>query len=743
MIEILKDIDLKLQKEFENSQIILTFQEYLELLATNPEKQIRASAQYMVDMLDYFGREDYVPLGKSETLYRFKLFDQPINGYASQVVGLESVQTRIYQSLKSFARQGFNNRLILLHGPNGSAKSTLVHSLMSGMERYAQTQEGAVYTFNWIFPLEKSSKAGIGIQTYSHSSQESDSFAKLPEDQIAARIPSETKDHPILLIPSQERENLLIKLLGEEKAKKIWKKVPEYLKSGDLSHRCRQIYDALLTTYQGDYEKVLKHIQVNRFFYSKRYRKGLSTVEPQMHVDANYNLLTFNRSINMLPSALQSMNFFTVGGNLVDGNRGVVEYSDLLKRPIDTFKYLLTACETGSVSVGNTNLYIDTVMLGSSNEIQLDAFKEFPDFNSFKARIQLIRVPYLLDISREKLIYNQLLNQYPSDKHTAPHVPWTLASWAVLTRLKKPNSINYPPTVSAIISKLTPIEKAKLYDNGKMPEYLNPEERQLLKSHLGKIKDEYNNIPYYEGRMGASARELKSILHDAIQNQDFKCISPLSVIKEIERFIKRVSEYDFLKQEVKDGYHDVPSFVAVVKREYLDRIDYEVRSSMGLYDVDQWESFIQKYVLHISHFLKKEKIPNPVTGKGDEADQNLIQEFEKIVDAPKEGKTLEKFRQNVISRIGAWSLDHKNQKVVYSEIFPEYWSKIEKHYYDSQKGLLQNMNNALQHHGTDKVDNQSDDYKLAIQTLENLKKSYSYCDNCAKEVVGFLMKERY
>ena len=110
-----------------------------------------------------------------------------------------------------------------------------------------------------------------------------------------------------------------------------------------------------------------------------------------------------------------------MGGDLIDANRGMVEYSDLLKRPVDTFKYLLIACETGNVNVGSSIAHLDTVLIGSTNELQLDAFKEFPDFTSFKARIELVRVPYLLEYSQEQKIYDLQIKKIAGDKHVAPH----------------------------------------------------------------------------------------------------------------------------------------------------------------------------------------------------------------------------------------------------------------------------------------------------------------------------------
>ena len=65
--------------------------------------------------------------------------------------------------MANFAREGRVNKLILLHGPNGSAKSTFIGCLMRAMEHYSRQPEGALYRFNWVFPTESVAKKGIGF----------------------------------------------------------------------------------------------------------------------------------------------------------------------------------------------------------------------------------------------------------------------------------------------------------------------------------------------------------------------------------------------------------------------------------------------------------------------------------------------------------------------------------------------------------------------------------------------------
>jgi len=755
--EILSSIDLSIRKEFDSNRRVLSFDEYIALLGENPEQQTRGSARYAADMMDFFGKTTIPSSENSSGLTRFKLFDLPVDGQAQKVVGHEQVQNHIYRAFRNFSRQSFNNRLILLHGPNGSAKSSLIHALMNGLEHYSHEAGGAIYSFNWVFPVERYTKSGIGINTRQGPPREPlQSYAKIPDEEVAARLPCDLKDHPLLVIPQEHRFEFLQGLLGPEKAHQLWDSMPIYLTQGDLCHRCRQIFDNLLVAHNGDFRKILMHIQVERIYFARRYRQGLVTIEPQLHVDAQYHQLSYNRSLGSLPVSLQSLNLFTLTGDLVDGNRGMIEYSDILKRPVDTFKYLLSACETGSINVGSSIAYLDTVLIGSTNELQLDAFKEFPDFISFKARIELIRVPYLLSVSQEQEIYDGETVRTAREKHVAPHSAWSTALWAVLTRLKKSNNINYPPNISGMISNLTPIEKSRLYDTGEVPASLSPEDRKILRSSIKRIREEYANVPYYEGRTGASAREMKSILHDAAHNSDFPCLSPLAILREMEEFVKRVSEYEFLKQEVKDGYHDAVEFIHVVRNEYLTRIDREVRDSIGLYNSNQWEEFLKKYVQQISLVLKREKTKNPITGKMEDPDYALINELEKIIEVPEDSTAKEAFRQNIISQIGAWSLDHPKETVVYAKVFPDFWRKLEKHYYESQKTLLTKMHDALLVYGSETSpldtptenspfgqDPDSEGAVLARQTVNNMVARQGYCLRCAKEVISFLLKQRY
>ena len=152
---------------------------------------------------------------------------------------------------------------------------------------------------------------------------------------------------------------------------------------------------------------MLRHVRVERFEVSHRYRQGWVTVEPQLSVDATERQITADRTLGALPPSLQSVSLFEYGGELVGANRGIIEFDDLLKRPLEHYKYLLTTVERAAVSMTSATLFLDLVFLGSCNDIHLAAFREIPDFQSFKGRIELVRVPFILDVRHEEALYQR------------------------------------------------------------------------------------------------------------------------------------------------------------------------------------------------------------------------------------------------------------------------------------------------------------------------------------------------
>ena len=682
--DLLRALGDSVRDDFTRNRRVMSFAEYLDLVVSEPTRQLRSSAQYIVDAFDHFGSSQVkYPWGE---VRHFHLFDAPWAGGEDRLFGQEHVQNAVYKVMRSFVQDGRPNKLILLHGPNGSAKSTFVRCMGRGMEHYSTLDEGALYRFSWIFPSTKSTKGGIGFGGVGASAHDAlDSFAFLPDDQVDARLGDELRDHPLLLVPYEDRQKLIDQLVGPSIKSKEFN-VSDYLRQGSLSPKNRAIYDALLASYGGEYIQVLRHIRIERFEISHRYRTGWVTVEPQLSVDATERQVTADRTLGALPPSLQSVSLHEFGGEVVGANRGMIEFDDLLKRPLEHYKYLLTTVERAALSMTSATLFLDLAFIGSSNDIHLAAFREIPDFQSFKGRIELVRVPFILDVRHEEALYQARLREAAGQRHIAPHTAYVAALWAVLSRMRKPQIERFPSTLAEVIGKLTPLEKAELYSTGELPDDISPDRARELSAQIKELWHESDTYPIYEGRVGASPREMQTVLLAAAGSTRYDYVSPLVVLDEIQELCKQTSLYEFLRQDVQpSGYHDHRKLADVARGRLFDKIDDDVRVAVGLVEESEYTRVFERYITHVMNSIKKEKVRNPQTGRMDDPDEGMMKEVERTLEVS--GKP-EEFRQGLIAKIGAWSLDHRGQKPVPGDIFPDLLRKLRDAYFEKHKKTI-------------------------------------------------------
>ena len=71
----LRHISEQVQREFEQERRVLSFQEYLELFASDPPRHSRDASRYLRDMFDHYGHVTVERPWGAET--RFSLFDLP------------------------------------------------------------------------------------------------------------------------------------------------------------------------------------------------------------------------------------------------------------------------------------------------------------------------------------------------------------------------------------------------------------------------------------------------------------------------------------------------------------------------------------------------------------------------------------------------------------------------------------------------------------------------------------------
>src|SRR5207302_4838405 len=129
-----------------------SFEEYLKIVRQNP-RVTRTAYQRLYDMILSHGKTEYIDNKKK--LIRYHFFSDEKNGGRDAVFGLDVPLMKLVNVFKSASLgYGTEKRVILLHGPVGSSKSTIARLLKKGMEEYSRTPDGALYTYEWVLPVE-------------------------------------------------------------------------------------------------------------------------------------------------------------------------------------------------------------------------------------------------------------------------------------------------------------------------------------------------------------------------------------------------------------------------------------------------------------------------------------------------------------------------------------------------------------------------------------------------------------
>src|SRR4028118_1407174 len=114
------------RKEYAELNWSGSFDEYLALVRQNPQIT-RTAYQRLYDMILSFGTEEYID--NKKRLLRYNFFKDEQHGGRDAVCGLAIPLMRRVNVFKSAAQgYGTERRVILLHGPVGSSKSTIARS---------------------------------------------------------------------------------------------------------------------------------------------------------------------------------------------------------------------------------------------------------------------------------------------------------------------------------------------------------------------------------------------------------------------------------------------------------------------------------------------------------------------------------------------------------------------------------------------------------------------------------------
>ena len=583
-----------------------TFFEYLDLVKKNPTFT-RNAYQRMYDMIIEAGTEEYIDFKKQ--VIRYKFFDDVPNNGKDAVFGLDVQLMKLVNVLKAAALgYGTEKRVILLHGPVGSAKSTICRMLKKGLEAYSKTEAGALFTFEWVDEGGKlDGILGKDVRIY----------------------PTPMNEEPLWLIPDDMRQSMCDDInKGQDGDYRV--KI-----AGELCPPSRFIFKNLMEKYNGDMMKVLSHIRVKRMFISEADRIGIGTFQPKDEKNQDSTELTGDINYRKIAEygSDSDPRAFNFDGEFNVANRGMIEFVEVLKLDVAFLYDLLGASQEHMIKPKKfAQTYIDEVIIGHTNEPEYRRLQDNEFMEALRDRTVKIDVPYITKLKEEINIYKKDFNsQKLRGISIAPHTIETAAMWAILTRLEKPKKAN-----------LTRLQKLKLYNGKTLPNFTEDNVKELRKETTR------------EGLDGISPRYIQDKLSNALvmaQQMNKGSVNPFMVMNELESGLKHHSLIS--NEELKLEYKEL---LSVVKQEYEETIKSEVQRAISA-DESALQRLCANYIDNVKAYTQREKVRNQYTGADDEPDERLMRAIEEKIEIPESRK--EDFRREIMNYIGALSLDGK------------------------------------------------------------------------------------
>ncbi len=665
-------VDLSSVKDFRNYHWEGSFSDYLDIVKKNPSV-CRNAFQRMYDMVLSWGTSSYVEYKKN--IVRYKFFDDPIDHGKDAVFGLDVQLMKLVHFFKSAAfGYGTEKRVLLLHGPVGSAKSTIARLLKKGVERYSREDSGALYTFRWV-----DAQGGdhiLGNQT---------------------EMPCPMHEDPLKLLPEEMRSKVLEELNKGNKGYKV-------TITGDLCPACRYVQREFMKRYQGDFTRVLQHIKVERLILSEKDRIGIGTFQPKDEKNQDSTELTGDINYRKIAEygSDSDPRAFNFDGEFNIANRGVVEFIEVLKLDVAFLYDLLGASQEHKIKPKKfPQTDIDEVILGHTNEPEFKKLQNNEFMEALRDRTVKIDVPYITKLKEEIKIYEKDFNSIKiKGKHIAPHTVEMAGMWAILTRLEQPKKAN-----------LSLLQKLKLYDGKTLTGYTEDNVKELRKEAIR------------EGLEGISPRYVQDKISNALvndKNGDIGCVNPFMVMNELESGLKHhaLIGSDERRREYKE-------MLAMVKQEYEDIVKNEVQRAISA-DEDAISKLCSNYIDNVKAYTQREKVKNKYTGQDEEPDERLMRAIEDKVDIPESRK--DDFRREIMNYIGALAIEGRTFDYKTNERLHK---ALELKLFEDQKDtikLTSLVSNVVDRTTQEKID--------VVKT--RLIKNHGYCEICSTDVLNFV-----
>ena len=587
----------------------IPFEEFLELLTSNPSAVIRNVFQLFHDMVKlYVGEgieespDDPENIGFMDYDFSRLLVEDADHPYFADRI----FSNRLINLVQSLRRGAQQNKIYIFYGPPGCGKSTFLNNLLTKFEEYANTKEGLRWETVWRLdrkllgasyrtephPLfDKLSKvidAYQAGQEDSHKDDE-DSFLDqgLPdfsEDDIV-EISCPSHDHPLLMIPRDIRRGFLNELIPDSQFLRT--KEYDWIFKDNPCTICSSIFEALLTKLKSPGD-VFQMIFARPYHINRRLGEGVSVFNPgDKPMQQNYlsNPLLQRRLNGLFKDSSQVKYIFS---QYAKTNDGIYALMDIKSHNTGRLIELHNIISEGVHKIEDIEESVNSLFVGVMNP---EDEKEIKDIRSLLGRIEYIKIPYVMDFKTEVEIYRNIFGLH-IDNSFLPRVLDNFARVIISSRLDIKSKallewLGDPKKYGAYCDSNLQLLKMELYA-GYVPTWLSEEDR---KSFNARRRRQILAEADKEGCKGFSGRESINIFN-----------AFYSRFAQEDKLINMNELVHYFTETRKDLSKSIPEgFLDALVHLYDYTVLQEVKESLYYYNEEKISKDVQNYLFALNY----------------------------------------------------------------------------------------------------------------------------------------------